>query len=95
MIYYYMHLELGHVFCFGIGTGGALGMGTEDDIAIPVIISSLLPSKITQISAGDGHSVVISGKAHKKKQKVDHELYFSHPMQQHKRKDLESLDLLV
>ena len=94
MIYYYTHLELGHVFCFGVGTGGALGIGTEDDVAIPIIIRSLLPDKIIQISAGDRHSVVISGKDIKKKTKNESQIVFFRSNANKKRKDVKSLDLL-
>lgn len=48
------------MFSWGWGIHGQLGHGNAEDANIPKIIKALKKKKIISISAGQGHSVVLS-----------------------------------
>jgi len=57
-----MFVEHGQVFTFGDGANGQLGHGNKLlEISEPYAIKWNQPTKIVQVSCGEGHSAFISG----------------------------------
>eukprot|EP00752_Nemacystus_decipiens_P005974 g5396.t1 len=53
---------VGTVHSCGLGDYGRLGHGSEDSLSRPTLIESLVSERITQIAAGQAHSVAVSWK---------------------------------
>ncbi|CAG9461567.1 unnamed protein product [Pedinophyceae sp. YPF-701] len=49
----------GHVFSFGHGAFGALGLGDDESQELPVLVERLWPVAVAQVACGDSHSVAL------------------------------------
>jgi len=55
-------LDSGKVYTFGESTNGQLGHGNlAEDTYDPTIINWSSPTKVVQVSCGEGHTAVLSG----------------------------------
>ncbi len=60
--YYSMAIsDEGRVYSWGRGESGVLGHGNKNNLSSPVLIESLLSTKIIGISCGVNHTAAISG----------------------------------
>ena len=50
------------VLCWGGGGWGQLGLGSEKDVAVPTLVSSLLGKGIQRVSCGSEHTIALGGR---------------------------------
>lgn len=53
----------GHVWCWGLGRQGQLGLGTVENAAVPKLVEKLKSVYITQVAAGKNHTLALDCKS--------------------------------
>lgn len=56
--------DKGELFTFGRGDRGQLGHGTNENIFFPKIVEYFIGKRVSLISAGFAHTVVVTGYLH-------------------------------
>lgn len=52
----------GELYSWGMGNGGILGSGAEDDVCVPTLVKSkqLVDRKVFRVSVGGQHTVILA-----------------------------------